>query len=262
MLNIGKYRILGYLLGLVSACYGTYEIYNQFGSDGSKSLSKKSEPSEEVAIEEKEIKQEEQSIPPINKPTEKVNKAKETEKNPESEQSKEEVVPKVQSSTTPEREKSQTLSNRAKEQRNSSILRTNFINEDGLIIIRDGTIGDQFKDYLIISTKDEEVWGKKLSFWKEDIRFYEERKKDGRDYTNTAPIGFILKSNQVLENKELQRRCYNAYSKKRGQWIDGVSTSGIKPPYNKVSLANTYWSIVWKYCGKPGQRQPDEWYAS
>lgn len=105
MLNIGKYKLIGYLLGLISTCYGAYEIYNQFGSGKPKSPSQTSEPSKEMVVEREEINPEEQDKKPINEPIAQ-------EKDPKIEKPKEIEAPKDQ--PQPERNKTQNL-NRGRE---------------------------------------------------------------------------------------------------------------------------------------------------
>lgn len=260
MADIGKYQILGGLLSLGGTCYGSYAIYNQYGrgSSNSKINNKKTEQPE---------KKEVLTQGTTTQPSEETKDAEGNIEHTKTEEAKEEQTEKTESKVIENAEEQTQLQSDAQTlvSHNPSTIRRftsnryEFMNEDGSIIIRPNTIGDQFKDYLITSTNNEEIWREKLNAWKEDMEYYETRKKIGIRNYETEPVIFTLKSNQDLR-KELQKKCYNAYSKKQGEWVNSVPSPRSHRPYNKWTRAREYWDIVWKYCGKPEQHKPKGWY--
>lgn len=253
MINASKYKVAGSALGICGGCYGTYEIYNHFCKD--LSVNKKSMGNNGIVVQSAEEQQlnpivedikehvdnEEENIPSNE---ESVEEANEEQPNPpeQPEETKPEPVD-MSESTSPPNEPS--TPNHI-----TTSVSNNFSNSNESIKIKEGTIGSRFKDQILTSTSDEGVWKEKVALWNHDIQYHKARK----NYMHTMPKEFTLKSWEKLENKELQRRCSNAYGKRT--W-DDLSTSLI--PHNKFTRVREYWAMVWKYCGKPRQHMPFEW---
>lgn len=245
MVNASKYKAAASALGLGGGCYGTYEIYKYCSKDFS--VNKKSMGNDGIVVQSMEEQKLDQIVEDSQEHIEheeSVEEDNEGQPNPPEQPEEAKSEPVIASeSTSPSNEPS--IPNQI-----TASIPKNFSNSNESIKIKEGTIGSRFKDQILTSTSDEEVWKKKVDMWNHDIQYHKSRK----NYTHTMPKEFILKSWEKLENKELQRRCSNAYDKRT--W-DGLSTN--LTPHNKFTRVREYWAMVWKYCGKPRQHMPFEW---
>lgn len=211
---------------------------------------KEAAPSVEEEEQEK-VQQDEEKEPQAEEPAqvqaEEAVEEPQGEKKPEEESAEQPSKPEE---TQPQNPASSTQRNR----RNPS--QPNFTNPDGSFIIKSGSVGEEFKNYVITSVKDTTLWGQKVSAWAEDTRYFKEKERD-RNYRQVMPSQFTLKSWEKMENSELQRRCSNAYNKNRKNWGDMPKLStDAQRKYDPTTRAREYWAMVWKYCGQPMKDTP------
>lgn len=138
---------MGAIAGLGGSCYGSYELYNHYGRKPA--VAEKSSKGEESELKKESSQSVEEANPDITQlPTE------EPKKQPEQEELQ--IISNIEERT--QQQTTRTLdSNNGRRTGNLNNTKYNFIDENGSIIIRDRTVGSQFKDYLITSTIDSEV---------------------------------------------------------------------------------------------------------
>lgn len=213
---MGKYKLVGILVGSAVSSYGAYEIYRQFGPAFTSTASYK-DKSEAEAMEEDELNKDLLSNDEVRKDVvdSAVEEAQEPLKLEEKLESKQNSAPSV--SEKPKEQPKLPINKIQSDyewKSSVAIAKRRHLNPDGTIRIFPGSIGSSFRDYVITANQNDKVWEGKVSSWIGDLEYYKENKNNKSGLRNPIPVEFLLKRSEIADAEHLQRRCASSYRKK------------------------------------------------